>query len=46
VIRDSPNREKLLISFKPGILLLACSMGKVISRSTSGAPREGVTVIT
>ena len=46
VTSDSPNRLKLRISFKPGILLFACSIGKVMSRSTSGAPREGAVVIT
>ena len=46
VTTDKPNLEKLLISFKPGILLFACSMGNVMSRSISVAPNEGAEVIT
>jgi hypothetical protein len=46
VTNDNPNREKLLISSKPEILLLACSIGKVIKRSISVAPNDGATVIT
>ena len=45
VTKESPNLEKLLISVIPLILLVACSMGKVIKRSISVAPKEGATVI-
>ena len=46
VTKDSPNLEKLLISFNPGILLFTCSIGKVTNRSISVAPNEGAIVIT
>ena len=46
VTRDNPKREKLLISFSPSILLLACSIGKVTSRSMSVAPKDGAMVMT
>jgi hypothetical protein len=45
VTSDNPNREKLRISSVPGILLDACSIGKVTSLSISVAPNEGATVI-
>ena len=46
VTKDKPKREKLLISVRPEILLLACSIGNVTSRSISVAPNDGATVIT
>ena len=46
VTTDKPKREKLRISSNPGILLLACSIGKVINRSISVAPKDGAEVIT
>jgi len=44
VTKERPNLEKLRISFLPEILLLACSIGKVINRSISVAPKEGAIV--
>ena len=46
VTTDNPKREKLRNDFNPGILLFTCSIGKVISLSTSGAPNAGAMVIT
>ena len=46
VTSESPNLEKLLAFFSPGIAPHACSTGIVISRSISGAPSDGDTVIT
>jgi hypothetical protein len=46
VTRDNPKREKERISMIPGTLAVACSMGNVMRRSTSGAAKEGDTVIT
>src|SRR5690606_35021938 len=43
---DRPNLEMDRISTIPGILATACSIGKVISLSTSGAACVGDTVMT
>lgn len=43
---ERPKREMERISFNPGILALACSIGNVTSLSTSGAANVGDTVIT
>src|SRR5690606_5254405 len=46
VMTDRPNLEMDRISTIPGILATACSIGKVISLSTSGAASVGDTVMT
>jgi hypothetical protein len=43
---DKPNREIDLISLIPGILEVACSIGKLINLSTSKDPKVDETVIT
>ena len=46
VTTERPKRENERTSCTSGMVAMACSMGNVTSRSTSGAPSEGVWVMT
>ena len=46
VTSDNPKRENDRCSIIPGILIVVCSIGKVISLSISAAPKDGEGVIT